>query len=214
MPDSLSYECPHCHTVISVASSALGETVKCTQCSKPFRADVPIGRQVGTGSSGAPQASRTDNEQVLLRVNPVVFRAHLLLTSIALLLVVTGVVGLVFWLLDREALGMTGMTLLVVSVIGILIAAGLLGYEWLQAWAVQMTITNQRTMVRKGIFSKSTNEVQHSDVRNIQCDQNILERLLNYGDIALSSAAQNEMEIVVNDIPDPQRAVALIRRHQ
>ena len=60
----------------------------------------------------------------------------------------------------------------------------------------------------------STNEVQHDDVRNIKSERNLLERLFNYGDIALSSSGQDDMEIVVHDVPDPDGIIEIIRQHQ
>ena len=39
-------------------------------------------------------------------------------------------------------------------------------------------------------------------------------RLLNYGDIAISSSGQDDFEIVAHDIPDPDRVLEIIRKNQ
>ncbi len=42
---------------------------------------------------------------------------------------------------------------------------------WLRCRGTQLTVTNKRTQLRTGILSKNTNEVWHSDVRNVQISQ-------------------------------------------
>ena len=106
------------------------------------------------------------------------------------------------------------MNLAVLGTILLLISVGMILYKWVVAISTTLTITDVRTTITKGIISKSTNEVQHEDVRNIRCDQNLMERLLNYGDISLSSAGQDDMEIVADDIPDPEAVIKMIRKYQ
>jgi uncharacterized membrane protein YdbT with pleckstrin-like domain len=75
-------------------------------------------------------------------------------------------------------------------------------------------VENKPTTFQEGIISRETSEVQHDDVRNLQIDQNILERLLGIGDIAISSSGQDDMEIQVKGIPSPDRLAKVIRKNQ
>ena len=87
-------------------------------------------------------------------------------------------------------------------------------YWWFKSLYVTLTVTNRRTILRKGLFSKSTSEVAHDDVRNIQIDQSMVQRLLNIGDLLISSAGQDTIEIKARAIHDPERVASIVREHQ
>ena len=55
-------------------------------------------------------------------------------------------------------------------------------------------------------------DIQNADVRNIQVEQTALQRLLGVGSLKISSAGQAGIEMVVNGIPDPNRAREAINR--
>lgn len=85
---------------------------------------------------------------------------------------------------------------------------------WLRCKGTQLTITSERTRLRKGILSKSITEVWHQDVRNVQLNQTFFQRLLGVGSLGISSAGQSGLEISVAGIPDPERVKELIDRHR
>ena len=85
---------------------------------------------------------------------------------------------------------------------------------WLDTIATSLTVTTRRTTLRRGIFEKNTNEVQHDDVRNIQVDQNVMHRLLGVGTLKVSSSGQDDLEIVVDGIVHPARVAQMIRANQ
>lgn len=101
----------------------------------------------------------------------------------------------------------------------VLIAAFGLGLLMLLAWWIQvlgttLTVTNEQTTLRKGILSKYTNDVFHSNVRNIQVRQSFLQRIFNVGWVGISSSGQSGLEIEVNGIPDPHRVKEIIDDHR
>ncbi len=85
---------------------------------------------------------------------------------------------------------------------------------WIQVLGTRLTVTNEQTTLRKGILSKSTNDVFHSNVRNIQVRQTFLQRLMNVGWIGISSSGQSGLEIEVNGIPDPDKVKQIIDDHR
>ena len=85
---------------------------------------------------------------------------------------------------------------------------------WLQTLSTTLIVTEEKTILRKGILSKYTNEVFHENVRNVQVNQSFLQRILNVGYIGISSAGQAGMEIEVNGIPDPDEVKRLITEHR
>lgn len=75
---------------------------------------------------------------------------------------------------------------------------------WLRCRSSVLTITNRRSVLRRGILGKSTTEVMHAHVRNVQLSQSILQRLFGVGSLGISSAGQAGIEIMATGIADPQ----------
>ena len=126
-----------------------------------------------------------EGEQTLLELHPAMFRSN--------------------------PLGFVGCVLLIAAVgVGLLI----LGWWWLNTRAAELTITNKRTIQRKGLISKNTTEVLHRDVRNIQVSQTAFQRIFGVGRIGISSAGQAGVEIQFNGVTDPDSVKSLIDRHR
>ena len=92
----------------------------------------------------------------------------------------------------------------------VLIGLPILLVWWLRCKAAKLTVTTERICMRKGVLSKYTNEVYHSDVRNIQVHQSLFQRMLNTGSIGISSAGQAGVEISFSGLPDPERVRQII----
>jgi len=85
---------------------------------------------------------------------------------------------------------------------------------WIQTLGTTLIITNEQTTLRKGILSKYTNDVFHSNVRNIQVRQSFLQRMLDVGWVGISSAGQGGVEIEVNGMPEPHKIKQIIDDHR
>lgn len=85
---------------------------------------------------------------------------------------------------------------------------------WLQTLGTKLTVTDERITLRKGILSKYTNEVFHTDIRNVQLDQSFFQRLFDVGTIAISTSGQEGIEISVPGIPHPQQVRDLIDEYR
>ena len=85
---------------------------------------------------------------------------------------------------------------------------------WLKCKGTTLTVTSDRTRLRKGILSKSVTEVWHQDVRHVQLNQPFFQRIFGVGTVGISSAGQSEIEIKVSGIPDPDRVKALIDKYR
>ena len=97
-----------------------------------------------------------------------------------------------------------------------LVGVGLLLFLiwWLRTLATTLVVTNRKTTLRTGLLSKNTDDVFHKDVRNIQVRQTLFQRILGVGNIGISSAAQADMEIVVQGIPNPCRVKQIIETYR
>jgi uncharacterized membrane protein YdbT with pleckstrin-like domain len=124
-------------------------------------------------------------EQVLYEEHPAMFRNHPFLFILSIVLIAAFGLGLVILLV-----------------------------WWLQTLGTKLTVTNERITLRKGILSKFTNEVFHTDIRNVQLDQSFFQRLFDVGTIAISTSGQEGIEISVQGIPHPQQVRDLIDEHR
>ena len=213
MSEPFHYECPHCRGHVPVPLSSAGEAVTCTACGRPFHAALPVGSLVNADGSRVATDNRPA-EREILTVRPAVFRAHPIGTLLFLSLAAAGAVALFAGLSGRVLFNVEPGPLLISGVAMMVGPLLFIGGSLLSAWATELKVTNRRTVLTKGIVSRSTSEVDHDDLRNVKCDQSLLERTFGYGDIALSSSGQDEMEIVVKDIPSPQQVLDVIRRYR
>lgn len=67
---------------------------------------------------------------------------------------------------------------------------------------ISLTVSNELSVARMGVFSKTTTEVKHVDIRNIIVHQSFLNRLFNIGSIGISSAASDGEEVVIKGISE------------
>ena len=100
----------------------------------------------------------------------------------------------------------------VVVLCGFFVGIPILLLWWLRSSSTTLTVTNKRTVLRKGILAKSTTEVRHVDVRNIKVTQSVFERMFDVGALGISSAAQAGIEVMVAGIPRPAHVRTLIDR--
>jgi len=85
---------------------------------------------------------------------------------------------------------------------------------WFKSLGVTLTITSSRTILRRGVLSKHTNEVLHKNVRNVQVSQSFLQRIFGVGDIGIASAGSAGIEIAVSGILSPQHVKDLIDKYR
>ena len=213
--EQIAYACPLCQTKMHIDEDIVGEILDCPNCDKPFRVKVPKASRVDEESlsEDAPDVSSAErDEKVLVTVHPSMLRAHpirfvgeAVIVLVGLLLIgmaVTGQLVMPSWL--QYTFG------------GLLTAAGavLFSYWWLTVIYTTLSVTNNRSLLRHGIIARYTTEVRHDDVRNIQVEQNIYERLVGIGDIAISSAGQDDLEVDANGIPRPKEIAGTVRELQ
>jgi uncharacterized membrane protein YdbT with pleckstrin-like domain len=132
-----------------------------------------------------PEPMVTDSEETLLTINPVMFRNNPVGFILSVILIAAAGAGLV-----------------------------ILAIWWLTTKAATMTVTNKRTIQRTGLISKKTTEVLHRDVRNIQINQSVFQRMFGVGNIGISSAGQSGIEIQFAGVRDPDGVRTLIDRYR
>jgi uncharacterized membrane protein YdbT with pleckstrin-like domain len=208
-----------CREPMRVGPSLVGQQIDCPHCHRAVRIEAPVAELVEDGTLDKRDhrtvkrvSSPMDSEEVLKIVHPVMFRAHpvwFLLFSACVLLGIVIAVGSE-WLAFPWGL-MWGFVLGGATV---LVGAVGLFLWWIKTRMLTLEITSKRTRSIRGLFAKSTSEVQHDDVRNIQIAQSSYGRLVGVGTLAVSSSGQDDLEIVAKGIPAPNEIAELIRDRQ
>ncbi|QDT63853.1 PH domain-containing protein [Calycomorphotria hydatis] len=211
--EQVTYECPSCGASIDIAVQYVGEEVDCPNCSLPFEAEAPTAHPKFTSETqrrpSAFTISRpTDDETVVRNLHPSMFRNYPLVFVGVTFALVAGLASLTLGLMGGSIIGLIG------SCIITSVSAGYFVYWYIWVMATTLTVTNKRTTLEYGIISRRSSEVQHDDVRNLQVNQNIWQRLVGVGDLAISSSGQDDLEIQVRGIAYPDDVADEIRRMQ
>lgn len=207
-PDDLAgqrIECPACGDVrvlpatesgVAGAGSGLPRTrLGASESTAPPAKPEPADRAV---AAGYPPDSGP--EQTVMVVRPVMFRARLGLTLLMMAGAVAAIVGMVYFGgVHKHTAGFWGS----VGVFAVCLL--FLGVWRIDHLGTKLTITNKRSVARRGLISKATTEVFHDHVRNVQITQSAWQRLIGIGRIGLSSSADDDIEIVMDDLPSPDR---------
>ncbi len=204
MPHEFAYQCPHCHNTVRITDDVMGQVVDCPVCDNPFQVDIPSATPVDASTvneqtPGLDHPDRTEGElrvvhPTMLRSHPMYFLGYWAMLLLGVFAILTSLSGYEY--INRTIQWIIGLALVVVF-------GFLLLKWWIETRWTTLIVTTKRTILRKGIIARNTTEVQHDDVRNIQVDQNIYERLVHVGDLAVSSSGQAELEIQVHGIPEP-----------
>jgi uncharacterized membrane protein YdbT with pleckstrin-like domain len=63
---------------------------------------------------------------------------------------------------------------------------------------------------REGLLSKVTSEVLHSDIRNVQIQQTLMQRIMGVGTLTISCSAENEDEVRMENVTKPDEVARVI----
>lgn len=75
---------------------------------------------------------------------------------------------------------------------------------WIRRSSVIMRVYSDRIAIERGIFSKCYQDYNPHDIRSIDVDQSFLQRMVNIGDITISTSATVEASEEIRSIPDPR----------
>jgi uncharacterized membrane protein YdbT with pleckstrin-like domain len=73
-----------------------------------------------------------------------------------------------------------------------------------------LRIYPQRVTLERGLLSKSYQDINPKDIRSIDIDQSVLQRLVGIGTLTLSTAATVDAAEELRSIPDPKAVRDLI----
>jgi uncharacterized membrane protein YdbT with pleckstrin-like domain len=74
------------------------------------------------------------------------------------------------------------------------------------------SLTSDRLIERRGLLASRRREMELADVRSIEVDRSLTQRMLGLGDVKIASAASAEFLIRLSNIPDPDGVAEMLRQ--
>ena len=147
-----------------------------------------------------PQNLLAPDETIAFETKPH-WRA-LFVPAIVLLATVFGMVFLYFWI-DSQMLGGTAIRWAVLGG-GILILVLWAVVPFLRWLTTEYTFTDRRIIVRSGIVTRHGKDMPLSKVNNVSFFVPAMGRVLNYGELQIQSAGEND-GLGIKDVPDVEQ---------
>ena len=177
--------------------------IKCPECGREISDKAESCPHCGCPTPRTVRPHVQAEETTVWSGNPLMFRGQ---PGIPVALAIVVFACIVMFAAGPEAAGGGGFFLFLVLLY--------LPVWFLECKSKRLTVTNYRTILRRGILSKRTTEVRHVDVRVVNVGQGILQRLFGTGRLSVGSAGHAGMEISITGIGEVTRVAAMIRERQ
>ncbi|MCA9304259.1 MAG: PH domain-containing protein [Phycisphaerales bacterium] len=211
-------QCDNCEEVLEIADELAGTKYPCPHCGDINRVPAAATIESKVDPTGTPRTSErvdkaaaagyppdTGPEVRVMKVRRCWARSRMIRFALAVLVALVGAVGLV-WVPVTDQVGWY-YALFVPMTLGML---GLIAWWWVARYTASLEITTKRTVMHHGLFSRSTSEVVHDNIRNVTVDQSFLQRVYKVGKLGIASSGQDGIEIQVNHLPAPDKLREII----
>lgn len=94
----------------------------------------------------------------------------------------------------------------------LLVAFGIWGGIPLAHRSVLWRITSDRLIEQRGLLATSRREVELQDIRSIEVNRRLMQRMAGLGDVIVASAASADYIIRLSDVYDPEGVAATVRK--
>jgi uncharacterized membrane protein YdbT with pleckstrin-like domain len=94
------------------------------------------------------------------------------------------------------------------------VALAIIVWKWLENMASKYEVTEERLIIRRGIISKSIDEIEHYRIKDVRIDFNIINQLAGIGRITISSSDETtrDGDLVLSSIARAQERRETLRR--
>lgn len=82
----------------------------------------------------------------------------------------------------------------------------------IRARTVSWSLTSDRLIEKRGLVASRRREMELADIRSVEVDKRVFQRMFGLGDVTIASAASGDYAIRLNDIYDPDEAAETIRK--
>jgi uncharacterized membrane protein YdbT with pleckstrin-like domain len=117
------------------------------------------------------------------------------------------IAGILLAILGTAGLGLYWLALSVV-------ALGLVAWRWFENLASKYEVTEERLIIRKGIFAKSVDEIELYRIKDVRINFSIINQLAGIGAISISSSDETtrDGDLVIRDVERAQARREDLRR--
>lgn len=209
--------CPYCGDIRTVPSptggAAVGSTSESGLGEPSTRATVGGGTAAGSGVGGGVGLPARDGPEALVMLSkPAMVRSYPLRFGGLLVGAVLGP-ALAAWVGVRGT--GPGAAVLMWTLLGLgVVALGTIIAWKLWTYSDRLEITTRRVRLTRGLLSRSSVEMLHRTIQDIEIEQTVWQRLLRTGTIRISNAGDEEDDIEIKDVPNPGRIRDLIDRYR
>lgn len=204
--------CDRCDKPFEVPDDQLGAKVACPSCGDINIALAP-GAQTGrsAGGAGVARPAGADRamglglppaegpETTVMVIRGAMFRSRPF-SFMGLMVVLVGSL-VAAPVLGFYSMGLGAIACLVVFVLGLVV----LGLWKIASLSERLTITTKRVVHTRGLLSKSTIEMLHRTIQDVEIEQSLIDRIWGVGKLSISNAGQEDDEIVIQHAPKPYK---------
>jgi uncharacterized membrane protein YdbT with pleckstrin-like domain len=172
--------------------------MRCPQCGFEAAANSAFCSRCGTRvMSPRPE---TKHEYALTRILPSWWHY-----GRELFLVAAALVAGLYFIVAPHGNPMIGLGLIALAFV-------IFGLVYLARIYTYWSLTSDRLIERRGLLSSRRREMELADVRSIEVNRRLRQRMLGLGDVGVASAASADFMIRMLDIPDPERVAEILRQ--
>ena len=139
---------------------------------------------------GFPESVLTEDERVVVHVHP--HWKALIMPVFWLVVAVAAVV--VAWLFLGDVFAV------VIAVVAAVLIAWLVIAPWLRWRTTHYVFTNERVILREGVFSRSGRDIPLGRINDVSFSHNLVDRVLGCGTLTIESAGERG-QVTLTDLP-------------
>jgi uncharacterized membrane protein YdbT with pleckstrin-like domain len=148
---------------------------------------------------GFPESVLTKDEHVEMHLHP---HWKAMVGPVLVLVLVIAAVGAAWFFLPNK--GWSNIALLILGGIGLIVVCWLTIWPWMKWRTTHYVFTNERVIMREGVFSRQGRDIPLNRVNDVSFQHNLFERMLRCGTLTIESAGERG-QVVLSDIPRVER---------
>src|SRR5690349_10824732 len=152
---------------------------------------------------GFPESVLTRDEQVVAHLHP---HWKAMIRPVLVLVVVLAAV-IAAWIFMPGS--WSSIVLYVIGAIGLVLIAWLAFWPWLKWRTTHYVFTNERVILREGVFSRDGRDIPLGRVNDVSFSHNLVGRMLGYGTLTIESAGERG-QVVLADLPKVEKTQSML----
>jgi uncharacterized membrane protein YdbT with pleckstrin-like domain len=152
---------------------------------------------------GFPDSVLTRDEQVVAHLHP---HWKAMIRPVLILVVVLAAV-IAAWIFLPGS--WSPIVLYVIGAVGLVLIVWLAIWPWLTWRTTHYVFTNERVILREGVFSRDGRDIPLGRVNDVSFSHNLVGRMLGYGTLTIESAGERG-QVVLTDLPKVEKTQSML----